>query len=116
MAAVAVSAGENEMRYGGNEDRENNEDEPGEARGPCIGLIDAEPFEPGAEAIELVMGAGGASREGLVLVGVLHHQAFCFICHHHKSVFRFWEVKLGNAENGNEICGSQLYLSANVFI
>lgn len=64
VAAVAIAAaGEHEMGERRNQNRENEEDEPGEARGPRARLIDAEPFQPRTEAVELVAGVGYASRE-----------------------------------------------------
>lgn len=68
------------MGNGGDEDREEQEDEPGEAGSPCIGLIDAEPSEPRAEAVELVPRVRHASREGFVLV----QQPFTRVAHNIK--------------------------------
>lgn len=68
VEVVAVGAGEDEMGEGGDDDGEGGEDEPGEESGPCIGLVDAEPFEPGSEIPELVHGVGRGPVQSPALV------------------------------------------------
>lgn len=46
VEGVAVCAGEHEMGEAGDDNGEDDEDEPGEAGGPGVGLVDAEPFQP----------------------------------------------------------------------
>lgn len=77
VEAVAVVAREHEMGEDRDDDGESEEDEPGEADGPRVGLIDAEPSEPRAEALELVLGVGGAPGEGPGLARIVEQGFSC---------------------------------------
>lgn len=61
VAGVAVGAGEEEVRRGGDGDGEEEEQGPRERGGEGVGLVHAHPPDVGAERVELVVQVGDAA-------------------------------------------------------
>lgn len=90
VAGVAVGAGEREVRERGDGDGHGDEDEPREAGGPCIGLIDAQPFEPAPERLQLVVNVRRHPHQRPPLLGRAHQRRFpSRFLHRNRPIFFF---------------------------
>ena len=76
VAGIAVGAGEDEVREGGDENGHGDEDEPREAGGPRIRLIHAQPFQPPAERLQLVVSVRRHPHQRPPLLGRAHQRRF----------------------------------------
>lgn len=72
--AVAIGAGEDKMGESGDHHGHPQENHPGEAGGPCVGLVHAQPFQPRPERLELVLGVRRRPLHPPLLLGGGAHQ------------------------------------------